>query len=350
MTPTQLKSTGLLTEKAGIVLGRYQGHTLRDCGEGHVLLVAPSRGGGILGYAGKGTTVVIPSLFEIPYDTVTIDPKGENYEITGPWREAHGSQVFSFDPMGHTSKTSINLLAEYSPRHRRCLCDADTISRGFIPDPGPTKPGPHHYASQGQNILSSVLLYVAEHGTEKSLGGCYRFMSNGHPNKLASAMLASSHTGVQCMPQQLFKMKPESGSALGAATDGFGCGAIPGWTHGPAATMWTWAASKPETSLSACSCARPRVSLNTCRPSCGPLCKLLSGDVWNAISTGHDASLCSCSMSFPAWGRACPSSAPYPGWLAMGCAAVSFARIYQISSGSTDATITSSRIAARGRL
>ena len=66
---------------------------LRDRGEGHVGVIAPSR-------SGKGTGVVIPTCLTWPDSRVTLDLKGENYRLSAGRRKQIGQVVLTFDPTG----------------------------------------------------------------------------------------------------------------------------------------------------------------------------------------------------------------------------------------------------------
>src|SRR6056297_2338076 len=55
------------------------------------LIVAPTG-------AGKGVGFVYPNLFSFQGSTVTLDIKGENFDVTARWRASQGDKVFKFAP------------------------------------------------------------------------------------------------------------------------------------------------------------------------------------------------------------------------------------------------------------
>ena len=64
---------------------------LSFAGDSHLLSVAPTG-------AGKGRSLVIPALLSHPGPTLTIDLKGENYQVTARYRRELGHRVVALDP------------------------------------------------------------------------------------------------------------------------------------------------------------------------------------------------------------------------------------------------------------
>ena len=63
-------------------------HYLRDCGPGHVLVMAPTR-------SGKGVSVVVPTLLAWPHSALIHDFKGEKWQLTAGARQPWGSSASS---------------------------------------------------------------------------------------------------------------------------------------------------------------------------------------------------------------------------------------------------------------
>jgi type IV secretion system protein VirD4 len=185
------RRSGLVSTRPGIILGRVGHRTLRDAGPGHVLLCGPSR-------SGKGLTTVLPTLYELPWDVVCVDPKGENAQLTAAWRIKKGSAVHLFDPLGSGDHTSIELLSTIRMHTPMALSDADLLARTFIPDPGPEHPEARYYSKDPADILSACLLFVLEAEPDKTLGGVLRFMTSHEPAaKRLQRMTASTHAAVR---------------------------------------------------------------------------------------------------------------------------------------------------------
>lgn len=60
-------------------------------GENHLLTVAPTG-------AGKGRSVIIPTLLSYEGPVIVFDPKGENYRVTSQHRRTMGHQIVRIDP------------------------------------------------------------------------------------------------------------------------------------------------------------------------------------------------------------------------------------------------------------
>jgi type IV secretion system protein VirD4 len=88
LTPQrQVKSIGFGIDKPPSA----DAELLSFSGESHLLCVAPTG-------AGKGRSVVIPALLSHPGPTLTIDLKGENYQVTARYRRELGHRVVALDP------------------------------------------------------------------------------------------------------------------------------------------------------------------------------------------------------------------------------------------------------------
>jgi type IV secretion system protein VirD4 len=211
MTVQEKRDSGLYTEKAGVVLGRDGPQTLRDAGEGHVLVVGPSR-------SGKGTTHVLPTLREWPYDLICLDPKGENYESTGAWRASKGAIVHCFDPMGTSCPTPINLLASIRLGTDDALADADVLARSLLDDAPADTAASQYYRREAVSILAACLLHTAVHEPQNTLGGALRFMTSAesHTARL-KRLVESDHPAVQAMASQLLHVDEKTRAPLWSA-------------------------------------------------------------------------------------------------------------------------------------
>src|SRR6056297_38554 len=78
---------------------------IADAGVGHLMTIAPTG-------AGRGSSVIIPTLLSYPGPVIVIDPKGENYQVTARRRIEMGQQVYKLDPFDVTGGGShcLNLL------------------------------------------------------------------------------------------------------------------------------------------------------------------------------------------------------------------------------------------------
>lgn len=62
-------------------------------GDSHLMTIAPTG-------AGKGRSVIIPTLLNYPGPIIVVDPKGENYAVTARRRREMGQRVIRLDPFG----------------------------------------------------------------------------------------------------------------------------------------------------------------------------------------------------------------------------------------------------------
>lgn len=86
-------------DKPGIIVGWHKkfGYLVYH-GQQFVLLAAPTR-------SGKGVGVVIPNLLMYPDSMVVLDIKGENFKYTSKYRQAHGQEVYLFNPFSPNGDT-----------------------------------------------------------------------------------------------------------------------------------------------------------------------------------------------------------------------------------------------------
>lgn len=76
-----------------LTLGSHHGQPVTWDGESHLLTVAPTR-------TGKSTMQIIPNLLNYQGSVVVLDPKGELYQHTAKWRQAHVGPVYVINPFG----------------------------------------------------------------------------------------------------------------------------------------------------------------------------------------------------------------------------------------------------------
>ena len=99
-----------------ILIGKHKGQYLRWFGNEFFELDAPTR-------SGKGVGIVIPNCLHYRDSMVVYDPKYENFLITAGFRQAHGQEVYLFNPAGILPKSEDNpdpKLKEMSPLMSHC--------------------------------------------------------------------------------------------------------------------------------------------------------------------------------------------------------------------------------------
>jgi len=118
----------------------------------HIALIAPSR-------AGKGTGVIIPTLFNWLGSVFVMDMKGENYQITAGYRKHVLKQkVLKFKPYGLEDSVSYNPLAEVRIGTAYEVKDA-TIIADILTDPGEGKKR-DHWDKSASALFIGLILHV----------------------------------------------------------------------------------------------------------------------------------------------------------------------------------------------
>jgi type IV secretion system protein VirD4 len=98
----------------------------------HLCTFGPTR-------SGKGTTVIIPALLQVPHSAVVDDPKGQNAAVTGRRRRAMGQKVINLNPFRlHTgppwnlSCDRFNPLAAFDINSPTVVADVSGLSQAMI--------------------------------------------------------------------------------------------------------------------------------------------------------------------------------------------------------------------------
>lgn len=115
----------------------------------HILLVSGSR-------SGKGVSHVQPMLLTYNGSILAIDPKGENYRLTGARRRKMGHKVFALAPFA-SSSARYNPMARLTPDSPTLIAEADSLAEALIIGSG----ADDHWNASAQNLIQAVILHVA---------------------------------------------------------------------------------------------------------------------------------------------------------------------------------------------
>ncbi|MBI3760122.1 MAG: type IV secretory system conjugative DNA transfer family protein [Deltaproteobacteria bacterium] len=166
----RLKVIKPLARRVGIYLGVWQGSYLRDCGPGHVLVMAPTR-------SGKGVGVVVPTLLTWPHSTLVHDLKGENWQLTAGARQRMGHICLKFDPTDTTgTSVKFNPLEQVRLRTVNEAEDVQNIVHMIIDPDG--KGLNDHWVKTGAALLTGTILHVLYAEPNKTLRGVAGFLSD----------------------------------------------------------------------------------------------------------------------------------------------------------------------------
>jgi len=109
----EIQQAGLYGER-GVIVGKVGKRYLVYGGQEFVLLAAPTR-------SGKGVSIVLPNLLHYDDSVVVLDIKLENFAYTSKFRQAHGHDVFLFNPFtadGHTHRWNPLDAVDRDPNRR----------------------------------------------------------------------------------------------------------------------------------------------------------------------------------------------------------------------------------------
>src|ERR1700677_3849123 len=156
--------------RTGIYLGIWRGSYLRDCGPGHVLVMAPTR-------SGKGVGIVVPPLLTWPHSTLVHDLKGENWQLTAGARRAMGHICLKFDPTDATgASVKYNPLEQVRLRTVHEAEDVQNIVHMIIDPDG--KGLNDHWVKTGAALLTGTILHLLYAEPNKTLRGVAGFLSD----------------------------------------------------------------------------------------------------------------------------------------------------------------------------
>ena len=184
-TPREIARAGMLSED-GVVLGCHGAHYLRHDGPEHVLCFAPTR-------SGKGVGLVVPTLLTWPGSVIVHDIKGENWQLTGGFRAAHG-RVLLFDPTNPASDAYNPLLevrkGEWEVRDVQNVADV-------LVDPEGSLEKRNHWEKTSHALLVGAILHVLYAEADKTLAGVAAFLSDPRRpiESTLRAMMTTPHLG-----------------------------------------------------------------------------------------------------------------------------------------------------------
>jgi len=149
-TLAEIKRAGLLGSN-GVVVGKFGRRYLTYAGFESIGLVAPTG-------AGKGVSVVIPTLLSYDQNCVVLDIKGENFAITSRYRASRGQAVFVFNPFDPEGRTHrINVFDDLSKEPRVRVTQLMALAQARYPTVGSDIWNP-----TARNLFVAVAMYISE--------------------------------------------------------------------------------------------------------------------------------------------------------------------------------------------
>ncbi|MDR2716765.1 MAG: type IV secretory system conjugative DNA transfer family protein [Treponema sp.] len=186
-TAKDIQAIGLF-EDAGVVIGQQENakvdyamihgsvklslrrpsKILRHSGQTSTIMFAPTR-------SGKGVSSVIPTCIDYPHSLITIDPKGENFNMTAGWRRKF-SHVLRLSPVSNDT-LQFNILDELSDDcvYRDASMIADILTS---PADGKIDGSSKHWTDTAKDLITGTILHVKfSDYPDKSLYGVLAFLS-----------------------------------------------------------------------------------------------------------------------------------------------------------------------------
>jgi len=209
-TEDEVRQSGLLPKHIGRLFGKttqpgagvYVGawrdkrgrvHYLRHDGPEHVAAIAPTR-------SGKGVGLVVPTLLSWPHSVVVNDMKGELWQMTSGWRQAHaGNVVMKFDPAAGSGSAKFNPLDEVRINSEHEAGDVQNLVTIIVDPDG--KGMTDHWSKTAHAFLTGVVLHLAyqarARGTTATLPDVAFALSDPDRKveQLYTDMLNNSHLG-----------------------------------------------------------------------------------------------------------------------------------------------------------
>lgn len=165
-TKADVQTAGLLADQ-GVMLGTWGGRYLRHSGDQHIMVFAPTR-------AGKTVGIAAPTLLTYTGSTVSIDIKGELWDITAGWR-ARFVHCVRFNPTDPAS-ARFNPLLEIRQGDNE-VRDAQGVADMLV-DPEGSTDKLDHWQATSHGLLTGVILHVLYAHPVKTLAGVAAFLSD----------------------------------------------------------------------------------------------------------------------------------------------------------------------------
>jgi type IV secretion system protein VirD4 len=149
----------------------------------HMTVIAPTN-------AGKGVSLVIPTLLKCPESTVVFDLKGEMYQATAAYRKKEfGHKIIILDPFKMCTEhpdclNALDMIDKDEPADALDGCrdiGEALVVRGEEPD--------RHWNDSGENLIASIIVATTQFGVcdDRSLQTCRAVISD--PVKLKGAIV-----------------------------------------------------------------------------------------------------------------------------------------------------------------
>lgn len=144
--------------------------------------------------SGKGATVIVQALLEVPHSVLVIDPKGQNAAVTARHRRAMGQDVYVVNPFGlhtgapwHLPRHRFNPLAHLDINSPNVVADVAALSQALIITQGRDP----YFDDTARDLVTTLILYlVSTLGPRSTLG---------HMRKMVTDIAARGKAGAELL-------------------------------------------------------------------------------------------------------------------------------------------------------
>jgi type IV secretion system protein VirD4 len=146
--------------------------------------------------SGKGATVIVQTLLQVPHSVVVIDPKGQNAAVTARHRRAMGQDVYVLNPFGlHTEapwklpKHRYNPLSTLDINSPNVVADAAALSQALILTQGRDP----YFDDTARDLVTTLVLYlVSRPGGRATLPHVRKMVTSIGARSMESAALLTA--------------------------------------------------------------------------------------------------------------------------------------------------------------
>jgi type IV secretion system protein VirD4 len=152
--------------------------------------------------SGKGATIIVPALLQVPHSVVVIDPKGQNAAVTARARRAMGQDVYVLNPFRlhseapwHLPSHRYNPLAHLKIGDPRVVADVGALAQALILTLGRDP----YFDDTGRDLIKTLMLHaIATNGRDATLAHLRKMVTdiaarNAEGTALLKAMTKSPY-------------------------------------------------------------------------------------------------------------------------------------------------------------
>lgn len=113
--------------------------------------------------SGKGATIIVNAMLQVPHSVICVDPKGQNAAVTARQRRALGQDVFVVNPFGmhrgapwRLPRHRFNPLAHLDIASPNVVADAAALSQALILTQGRDP----YFDDTARDLVTALMLYL----------------------------------------------------------------------------------------------------------------------------------------------------------------------------------------------